>query len=378
MKILFVLENYLPHIGGVEIVFKNLCEGLAKRGNEVVVLTHHIPGTKREETISGVKVVRVRCLDSRYLFTFTAVPKAVRYAKWADVIHTTTFNGAPPAWLAARIRKKPVLITVHETWIGKWKEYSDFSKTKSFLHDSLERAVFLPRYNTYACVSNATASSLKQVKPKYSNDIITIHNGFESSMWEASYKKESTKKIKELGLKGKFIIFAYGRPGTSKGFQYLIDAYPTIRSKINNATLVLMLSRDKQYAHVVEKMKKDAPEGIVFIDSQPYKDIPIYTHMANCVVVPSITEGFGYTTVESCASGVPVVASNTTSIPEVIYGKHILVAPKDPLAIADGVYSVYKKKYKTTPKKKFLWQNSIRDYETEYKRLILNNNKNKK
>ena len=27
MKILFVLENYLPHIGGVEIVFKNLAEG---------------------------------------------------------------------------------------------------------------------------------------------------------------------------------------------------------------------------------------------------------------------------------------------------------------------------------------------------------------
>jgi len=34
MKLLFVVENYLPHIGGVEVLFKHLCEGLAKK-NEV-------------------------------------------------------------------------------------------------------------------------------------------------------------------------------------------------------------------------------------------------------------------------------------------------------------------------------------------------------
>ena len=47
MKILFVLENYTPHIGGVEIVFKNLSEGLAKLGHDISIVTHRLKGTKR-------------------------------------------------------------------------------------------------------------------------------------------------------------------------------------------------------------------------------------------------------------------------------------------------------------------------------------------
>ena len=39
MKILFVIENYPPHIGGVEALFKNLAEGLAKK-HEVTIITH--------------------------------------------------------------------------------------------------------------------------------------------------------------------------------------------------------------------------------------------------------------------------------------------------------------------------------------------------
>ena len=61
-SVLFVLENYVPHHGGVEVVFKNLCEGLAEAGHRITVLTHHLPGTKREELVSGVRVVRVKCL----------------------------------------------------------------------------------------------------------------------------------------------------------------------------------------------------------------------------------------------------------------------------------------------------------------------------
>ncbi len=373
MKILFVLENYYPHIGGVEIIFKNLCERLAKKGHEVIVLTHRLPNTKKEEIINDVKIVRVRCMDSRYLFTFASIPKAISLAKWADVIHTTTFNAAPPAWLAAKIRKKKIVITVHETWIGKWREYTNFSPLKATVHEMLERAVFFPTYDIYSCVSNATAKRLREVKPKLSKRVITIHNGFDPSLWIAPRKKEAASLQKELHLDkaGKaFVIFAYGRPGTSKGMQYLLEAYPHIKKKIPHAKLLLMLSSDKQYSHVLEKMKQEADEGVIFVASKPYAQIPTYTHMADCVVVPSITEGFGYNVIEACNAGTPIVASNTTSIPEVIFGKHILVAPKNPIAIADGVYGVYKKQYKITPAKSFTWASNITAHEKLYKSLM--------
>ena len=112
MKIVFVLENYIPHIGGVEVVFKNLCEGLAELGHDISIVTHRIKGTPRHELINNVKVYRVNCLGSRYLFTFLAVPKIMKIAKKADLIHTTTFNGAPPAWLAAKLLGKKVVIEI--------------------------------------------------------------------------------------------------------------------------------------------------------------------------------------------------------------------------------------------------------------------------
>jgi|GEM_PF-2544938 hypothetical protein len=36
MKVLFVLEYYSPHIGGAEVLFKNLCEGLTGKVQRTV------------------------------------------------------------------------------------------------------------------------------------------------------------------------------------------------------------------------------------------------------------------------------------------------------------------------------------------------------
>src|SRR3989344_5188945 len=110
MRILFVVENYIPHVGGVEVMFSQLAEGLARKGHEVDVVTHQFGMTKSFEVINGVRVHRIPCFGSRYLFTFTSIPKAMNLGKKADIIHTTTFNGAPPAWIAARIARKPSVI----------------------------------------------------------------------------------------------------------------------------------------------------------------------------------------------------------------------------------------------------------------------------
>jgi len=43
MKILFILENFHPYVGGAETLFKSLADELAKKGHDVTVLTSH-PG----------------------------------------------------------------------------------------------------------------------------------------------------------------------------------------------------------------------------------------------------------------------------------------------------------------------------------------------
>ena len=49
-------------------------------------------------------------------------------------------------------------------------------------------------------------------------------------------------------------------------------------------------------------------DKIVLINSVLRKELPNYIKAADCVVVPSLTEGFGFCAAEACAMGKPVVA----------------------------------------------------------------------
>jgi len=369
MKLLFVLENYHPHVGGVEVLFKHLCEGLAKN-HDVTVVTRRLPGTKQREVISGVRVLRVWSANSRYVFTFTAIRQVLRQAKRADIIHTTTYNAAFPSWIARIISRKPAIITVHETWIGNWNEFSDFSLPKRLIHDLLERLLYaITRFDRYVCVSDSTKAMLTATVPRYKKRIVRVHNGFDPTPWEKQQTEEVAEIRNDLLLDERFSILAAGRPGTSKGFSYLIESMPLIKKEIPNAVLLLILSTDKQYRHRIKTFKKIAHEDVMFLRPQSYELLPAFRQAVDCNVIPSLAEGFGFAVLESCAAGKPVVATNTTSIPEVIYGKHVLVKTKSAKALAKGIIDVYKKQYAHTKPKRFPWSDTITGYENVYKEL---------
>jgi glycosyltransferase involved in cell wall biosynthesis len=370
MKILFVLENYLPHIGGVEIVFKNLIHGLVKEGHDVTVLTHRLPNTPKTETIEGAKIIRVGCLNSRYLFSFAAIPKAIKLAKKADIIHATTFNGAPPAWIASLITKKPVLLTVHEVWINRWRELTELGPISGFIHDILERLIYIPNYTHYATVSNSTKKMLLERNIKESK-VTTVYNGLDYELWDPKkYNKESLKK--KLGW-NTFTYFCSGRPGVSKGIEYAVKAAALVEKELPDAQFVLMMSKDEEYQeryeHIKEMIKELQIKNITLLDPVPYDKIPELVSAADAMIVPSVSEGFGFTAAEASALGTPVVASNTTSLPEVVSNKFILTEPRNPESIAKAIISVSNKKYNTKPLKKFTWKENVDNYLEIYKKI---------
>ncbi len=67
------------------------------------------------------------------------------------------------------------------------------------------------------------------------------------------------------------------------------------------------------------------------------KDLPSLYAGARLFVYPSIYEGFGLPVLEAMACGVPVVASNCSSLPEVAGGSAWLVAPDDHEALLEGI-----------------------------------------
>jgi D-inositol-3-phosphate glycosyltransferase len=385
MRILFVCENYIPHYGGAEVVFKNLAERYVKRGHKVTLITHQLEGTPKEEIMGGVKVIRVPSLHSRYIFSFTSLPKVIRLAAKHDIIQTTTFNGMFPAFIGAKIVGRPVVLTIHEVWVGKWRKVTNFGWLKATIHDLLERILCLLWFDAYVCVSNATKKDLLKIGKKESR-VKTIYNGLDYEFWNPKrYSNKETVKIrKNLGLEKNYVAFSWGRPGESKGFEYAILAARKIKNKIPNFKLLFMFgSKEKhpeQYGRLMKMIKKendlaikhkmDAP--IMVIDSVPYDVIGFYLKMADCAIIPSIAEGFGYTTAESIAMEIPVVASDAGSLPEVVSGKYLQFKSKDSTDLAQKVILTAKRKYNQTEIKKFEWKDTISKYLELYKELILN------
>lgn len=365
MNILFVLENYLPHIGGVEIVFKNLSEGLVKRGHKVSIVTHRLKDTKLFEIINGVNVYRINCFYSRYWFTFLSIPLVFKLAKKADLIHTTTFNGAFPSWLVSKLLGKSNLITIHEVWVGKWGKLTDMGFINAKIHDILERLIYLLNFDKYVCVSKSTQRQLLELGIA-KNKSVVVYNGVDYEHWNP--KKYDGKKIRtQLGLGDNFIYLFTGRPGISKGLEYLIKAVPFISKKIPNSKLLAIVSKDKSYKqrynYLLKLVKKLSLENnIIFKESVSYSELPNYVIAADCVVVPSLAEGFGFSAAEACAMGKPVVASNTTSLPEVVSGKYVLVKSKSPEAITKGIEIVYNGKDIKTNSKKFKLSINVEKY----------------
>ncbi len=69
----------------------------------------------------------------------------------------------------------------------------------------------------------------------------------------------------------------------------------------------------------------------------PFAQLMALVKGARAVVFPSLYEGFGLPVLEAMAMGVPVITSNTTSLPEVAGDAALLVDPRDPRQISDAM-----------------------------------------
>lgn len=375
INVLFVLEYYPPHIGGVEILFKNLCEGLAQRGHKVALVTSRLAGTQAMEVVNGVTIRRVRVprRGSRYWFTFLSIPQVLKSARGADVVHTTTYNGAFPAWLISKLLGKRCIITVLEVLGSLWKDLAGISWFSAKLYQLLEQLIISLPFDRYVCISKYTHNSLKMAGAK-DYKLGVIYLGINSDLFDP--KKADGESIRRrLGLENHFLYMYYGRPGITKGVEYLVQSVPLVAQRIPDSKLLLILANDPANRYEsIKKIIKDLNimDWLILLDPVPRTELPNYIAAADCVVVPSLSEGFGFTAAEACAMGKPVVASRVGSLPEVVSGRYVLVEPGSPEAIAKGVENVYRGKTENSEKEVFNWSRCVEEYLEVYNKVLNN------
>jgi glycosyltransferase involved in cell wall biosynthesis len=125
MRILVLIHEFPPIGGGGGQVAKDICKELASIGHEIVLMTAHMKGLPRQETVEGIRVIRQPSLRREAyvadLLTMGAYILLSLYPAWRlakswkpDLIHVHfAVPAGALAWLLSKLTGIPYLLTVH-------------------------------------------------------------------------------------------------------------------------------------------------------------------------------------------------------------------------------------------------------------------------
>ena len=163
-----------------------------------------------------------------------------------------------------------------------------------------------------------------------------IYNGIDLTRFDV---QDRSTLHRLLGVDGaRRIVFCSGRVQPYKGMQTLVDAFALLRGE-GVDDVELAVAGDGPYLHELRGIAaRHGLSNVHFLGRRT--DVPALLAGAAIAVVPSLwEEAFGLAVVEAMAAGVPLVASRTGGIPELVEdGKTgMLVPPGDARALADAL-----------------------------------------
>ena len=332
--ILFILDYYLPHRGGVETVFEQVISRLLKKWYKITLLTSRfdrkLPAFEQEWQLSIYRV-----WSGRFWFLFSAIFKWISLLRaFPEIknIHASTYGSAIQSSILWKLFHKRVILTVHEVFGKLWYVYKGF--WKGLLYLFFERLLFLFSYDKYHCVSRYTMNSLRLLYGISDDKLHLIYNGVDTDFWNPNTltNHDIVEWKSAHDWVNKTVCLYYGHAGKSKGLDFLLDAIPSVLNKQSDFLFVFNIIDSKRKSLLVACLKK--------LQHIWYKDhIQIFYGMdkielrklvASCdvVVAPSLSEWFGSVHTETVSMDKPLITTFVASIPEVVHGNVSFVAPQ--------------------------------------------------
>jgi len=148
------------------------------------------------------------------------------------------------------------------------------------------------------------------------------------------------KTLEPFGLRPGYILTVSSFE-PRRNLQRLLEAYAQLRNEGEQRPLVMVgrprLSKNPLFKQIEEL---GLHSQVIFPGYVSAKELPVFYSAADLFVFPSLYEGFGLPPLEAMACGAPVIASNNSSLPEVIGDAGLLVDSRRVDAIADGMRRV--------------------------------------
>lgn len=233
-------------------------------------------------------------------------------------------------------RKIKLIVTIHDLSFERYPEH--FSLKKRLWHIFINPKKICQKADKIIAVSESSKNDLVSIYDIDPEKIAVIYNGLSKKIRIIDRNNEKLIQTKEkYQLPYKFILY-FGTIEPRKNVISALKAFEKFKEfcqKENNELSKYKLviagsdgwSNRELYSSIKNSRWKDE---IMVINNITEEDKEYLFNLASVFVYPSHFEGFGFPPLEAMASGVPVIASNNSSIVEIIGKAGILIDPGKP------------------------------------------------
>ena len=249
---------------------------------------------------------------------------------------------------------------------------------KQYLQDPAQRAWYyrklasLKRADLLLAISDSSRQEgmdLLQLSPER---VVSISSAVDEHFQLRSCSDETMQALRErYGITREVVMYT-GGIDIRKNIDGLIQAYAGLPQEVrqqHQLTIVCSVQKaDRERIAALVAQLALAEDEIILTGFVPDEDLPLLYQDCKLFVFPSWHEGFGLPALEAMSCGAPVIAANTSSLPEVLECTEALFDPRDTQAITAKMlqvlqqpeFAAYLRDHGLQQAKKFSWDASAK------------------
>ncbi len=350
MKILVLSWEFPPRIvGGIARHVAELYPELVKLGHEVHLITAEFGQASMYEVVEGVKVHRVPVGHSNDFFHWVVNlnlsmgehgGKLILEEGAFDLIHAHDWLVGDAAIALKHNFKIPLIATIHAT------EYGRYNGINTDIQGYINSKEILLAYNAWRIIvcSDYMRQEVERALHSPWDKIDVIYNGIRAEKKQHHVDFPALDFRRQFATDDEKIVYYLGRMTYEKGVPVLLNAAPKILSQMGGNVKIVIVGGGN-----TDHLKRQAWNlGIwhhcYFTGFLSDEYLDKFQTVADCAVFPSFYEPFGIVALESFASRVPVVVSDTGGFPEVVQHTKtgIVTWVNNPDSLAWGILEVLK------------------------------------
>ncbi|MGM3309303.1 glycosyltransferase family 4 protein [Anabaena sp. WFMT] len=324
MKILVLSWEFPPRIvGGIARHVAELYPELVKLGHDIHLITPEFNQASLYELIEGIHVHRVPVEQGKDFFHWVANlndsmgdhgGKLIIEEGGFDIIHAHDWLVGDAAIALKHTFKIPLIATIHATEYGRYNGI--YNDTQMYISGK-EKLLTYNAWRIIVCTEYMRGEVVRTLQSPGSK-IDVIYNGIRPE------KKQHHKDFHAQDFRRQFaadhekIVYYLGRMTHEKGVPVLLNAAPKVLWQMGGYVKFVIVGGGN-----TDHLKRQAGDlGIwdkcYFTGFLSDEYLDKFQTIADCAVFPSLYEPFGIVALESFASRVPVVVSDTGGFPEVV------------------------------------------------------------